>query len=408
MCESPTSSKVVVVSGGAESVSIAVVDALNHANIPFFVFSLVTNSILESIQGCQGIIYVDERKTELDAVADQFARALQSFDVCCEKSENKWIAIPTEDDGLKVLHQARHAGLDQFSFSRSCKLRMGGLDKLELFDFLQKSEAQRHCPEFLLISQPSDVDAVFAALGEDAILKPLMKPWRKNLSPSGLKVLTTNADQPSQTSIQQNLMDHWNRADGWLAQERLFPIEGHERSVCLVRGKHIHSIEVAELAKVPRMGGSAAYVRVTADSILTKIATEIAVELDIKGVCELSFLQDRKGNPKLVELNTRPWLQIDLVEHSGLPITELTVQGLSNSDNYSTPMQMKAMQWIQPERYLIGMIKGDLRPRLHFLKIFIKALITQNATVFSVYSSQIPRIRLRWIRKLLRKATSRS
>lgn len=133
------------------------------------------------------------------------------------------------------------------------------------------------------------------------------------------------------------------------------------------------------------------------------ISRQIAEAIQLKGMCELSFLSDEHGRPRLLELNTRPWLQVDLIEKSGFPIITETLAALRNQ-----PLQEYAgiqdRNWIQPERLFLSLVTGDCGPRLATARKIVPAMNAR--TIYPVYGSALPKIKKKWVLRSLRRAAN--
>lgn len=382
----------VVLSGGAESVSLAIAEAAWVAGVPYGVISLAPKSMLKGLPGC--IQFTQLKNADLDSVG----RASEVlFDVLARMrgtADDMLAVLPTEDDGLRLLNtlQPRLGGIAEFPRMR--RLRFGGLDKGELFESLRLAGLSHLIAPTLRLTRPEDVVAASEQLGVDLIVKPIHKPWRSSWGPSGLKVLSLHASKQGIRQLEQRLGSLWERADGWIAQQRLHPLSGGERSSCVVRSDILRGCEVIERRKHPVMGGSAVWVQSRRQLLLSEATAAITDALDLRGMCELSFLRDDAGHPRLLELNTRPWLQLLLVERSGYPIVIETMKALKGESLDPGASISIERDWIQPERALLSLF-GVGRCRLQFFRDLIGVM--SRRPVLDVYSCRLPGARRRWI-----------
>src|SRR5690606_30642145 len=115
-----------------------------------------------------------------------------------------------------------------------------------------------------------DVAECVSEWGHQIVLKPTHKPWARNLG-GGAK-LYRHAEL-SRVAVREEIEADLDAGRTWLAQPVLQPIEGFERSACVVRGGGILYAEVAEVLKFPARGGSACWVRTQPGSTLLRDAT---------------------------------------------------------------------------------------------------------------------------------------
>lgn len=396
-----TESHAIVLSGGSEAVSVALIERLLSLQIACSVISLVPDSLLRDLPELRSFRYLDVATVGVDDACDRLHDALQ---IARQGFPGSPVVFPTEDDGLLLLSHLHARGHQDYLFSRGNALRMGGLDKAELFAHLQRAGLSRLLAPTRRLDSPDDIATLAAEFGQDLVLKPIHKPWMRTLDETGGKVITLGAGLPTLADVKRAAERTWANCDGWIAQPRLRPIRQAERSVCMVRSFDAsHGCQVVERIKYPRMGGSAAWVSTSTDQDLLPHARAIAKAIDLRGVCEMSFLEDDDGIPKLLELNCRPWLQFELVEAAGFPLTDWTLQALAGR---SLPTDeappAKQCHWIQPERVLLSLLRGDT-PRGRILRALMTE--TRGRIVVPVYGSRLPKVKRRWLLRNLRKLT---
>lgn len=396
---------VVILSGGAETVSIALAAALNRLERAYSVLSLNPTSLLEGAAGCVHYESVWSEGQSFDGTRQSLIERLTLLGA---GQSAPVLVFPTEDDGLSLLNSARDALAKIARFSRGRALDSGGLDKNELFRVLKKKSLDILIPQSVELRAPEELPKILNALAGMAIIKPAHKPWKKTIDSIGSKVFDSQAHlDPSgdPSRLMEVLRTHWSLSSAWIVQEKLYPFEDGERSACVVRNHSFEGIQVVEQLKFPRHGGSAVVVKSSLDRDLMPIAERIAEAIDLQGMAEMSFLQDHSGRPRLIELNTRPWLQIELVEASGFPIVEKTLQALIEEPTLSRKHTIKARQWVHLELLLRGWAYGDFGHRLK--AIWQVLCLFERWPILAVYSTKLPGIRWRWLKrnaiKLLRK-----
>lgn len=388
----------VVLSGGAETTAVAVVEASLAAGLRPAVLAVESDSLLRDLDGVPWFaVLAGSTREEL---ADSLVDALSGLDI-----SQPTIVLPTEDDGLSILHAAAPRLAPTVRFSRAKALRSGGLDKAELFEALAAAALDDAIAPTLLLSRPEDFISAVEQLGTDCIVKPAFKPWRAALGPDGLKVISRRGHE-ADAAVVERIRAVWTLCPRWIAQARLNTFDGAERSAAVVRGGgRIVGCEVRERLKHPRMGGTAVWVESRPETDLLDVAARIADAIDLEGICELSFLGGPDGSPRLLELNTRPWLQVELVERSGFPIISETVCALRDAHLPVTAAQIVPHHWMQPERWLLALLRGDRRAALGNLRSILR--VPRSRRIWSIWSSELPGMRTRWLRKVVGSAWRR-
>lgn len=386
--------RLVILSGGAESVALAVAEAAWRSRTPYAVISLVPHSVLEGLDGCVAYRTIWSPGFTPALAAERLCETIIAM--AGPSAGGMLHVFPTEDDGLRVLHACRSRLTDVAVFSRSRALELGGLDKAELFQALQNAGLESHLAPTLPLDSLANLDHVLDRLGHDAVIKPAYKPWQSSLGASGLKVISASGDNSDRHELRARLYAAWHLSDRWIAQARLGPLRGYERSACVVRSDGVvRGCEVVERLKHPQMGGSAVLVSTSRSRALMPIAQAIAEAIDLQGICEMTFLADDRGEPRLLELNTRPWLQLELLERSGYPIVRETMCALAGVPLEADFAVTDTRDWIQIERLLLALLSCRSLQRLRailnaFTKLFRRPIV-------AVWSSELPGVRRRWL-----------
>lgn len=384
---------ILVVSGGAESVSVSVADWARSAGERVSVYSLVERSLLDGLPAVESVRYAPagERGVVLADLA-VWIRALRSH------SDAAVIGVPTEDDSLGLLLElAELLGDDVLACSRCRALPGGGLDKASLFSLLQAKGLEDVIAPTITIRSEYDLPGAMAVLGDDMILKPTSKPWAATLE-SGAKIHSGD-ELVSTTSASERGRDF---ASGrpWVAQRRLAPLRGGERSACVVRDCHgtVLYAEVVEWLKYPARGGSACIVETQPGEQGLREATLAILEaLDAVGIVELSFLADADGRPRLLELNVRPWLQIDLLQAAGFDLLGAARVAVTGGAIGAREITLRRRTWISLERLLLKLASGD---GARWQTLGRMAHTIRQRPVLSTWSASLPGLRLRWLRRL--------
>lgn len=386
---------IIVVSGGAETVSASIIEWAVRQGRRVLVYALASPSLVEGLEGCE-VTYAPSRGRR--DVLKHFADWVESF----AREASSLVAFPTEDDSLGLLVDALQCLDGALMLSRCRALASGGLSKAEVFAFLERRGLQRYIAETRVIMSEYDLLRAADHLGDEMILKPAVKPWGRNLA-GGAKVFH-DLNEPGADA---ELRSDWSAGRPWLAQRRLRPLKGGERSACVVRTAEgqIRYAEVLEREKYPSRGGSACWVETQPDSTLLREAAVAIVEaLDAVGVVELSFLADDVGNPRLLELNARPWLQVELLLLAGFDVLSDAELAVAGHPIQHEVVAVDSRSWISMERMLLKLIRGDGAGRRHTISQLRLAL--QGSPHVSVWSSSLPGLRSRWMYRSIRHSIS--
>jgi hypothetical protein len=395
-----------IVSGGSEIVGLALAEAAKMAGKRYVVLSLVANSILRDTPECAGIVDLSHLLHNWDALREKFIGTLSKLS---NLAACRLPIFPTEDGGLRLLNECRDEVLKYGEFSRARALRMGGLDKAEIIEFASTKWGGTCVSTSIVLDDPTQAPAAIERLGLDAVFKPALKPIHMDLSPlgnSGTKIVTRQHHSESINSIVTRLSNAWAISERWIAQPRFNTGPNRERSVCAVRDlyDHIQARQVIEKAKYPSTGGTAYWVCLDEHEDLLPSATRIMDAFEIIGICELSYLPDAQGVAHLIEFNTRPWLQIGLVERSGFPIVASSIAALNGSKIDRTTTGDEYFQWMQLERFLAALVNGECSARRAME--FVNGLTKKNTTVAG-FGSSLPGIRWRLLARFIQKLHNR-
>lgn len=114
----------------------------------------------------------------------------------------------------------------------------------------------------------------------------------------------------------------------------------------------------------PMHFGTATYSRNTYDPALIPLAEKLLGKLKFSGVCEIEFLFDPRDNKyKLIEVNSRTWLWVDMAIKSGINYPIMVYNYLNNIDMNYPCASDKSFEWIHYltdiPYSLLGIVKGD-------------------------------------------------
>lgn len=384
---------VVILSGGQEVVSIAIAEALVAAGVPYRVIALRPNSLLRGLPGCMGVADFSRFSSCPDAMRERLVNELAD---CSARAGKRVVVFATEDGGLRCMNEFVKDVLTYAEFSRARALGMGGLDKAELFQALSSSDASDIVPRTVVLDDVEQVPDAMDALGVDAIFKPALKPWDMDLGLMSGKVVGKGAEDEDFASVVRRIRKAWPLSSRWVAQERLSMFEDGERGSWLVgNGVDYEGISFVERWKHPRQGGTACLVDAYSATAETKDpAVRILSAIDFVGLAEVPFLVGKDGRPKLLEINTRAWLQVGLAEACGFNVVTGSISALE-TQSCPSPVDAIPRSWVHVERAILAILGGSTAGR--FRSALELMATVRGDSVIAAYSCRLPHVRRRWL-----------
>lgn len=381
----------VIVSSGAEVLSSYLVEwAFKSKYDNLTIIALNKKSILDDMGFT--VHHIDD--VERDHALDQLIKKL---DEIAKKNDSPVISLASDDDSHGLLIDAKKILGGKINISACRALENGGLSKAEVFSYLKNIGLSHMAAKTIIVNNEAELDELHQHFEGEFIIKPDQKPWKKNLQ-CGIKILQHTEINQNREEIKTSLKS----GTPWVAQEKLRPFPDGERGVWVVRnslgsviGEHVEPI------KYPAAGGSGTWVKSTpTTSQISPIATQIADTLDLHGLGEISFLLDANAQPKMLEINSRPWLQTELIEKAGYEIVQAGIAAINE-----TPLPPKTdyhqADWLHLERMLLAILKNDGLGSLENTKSLFKAL--RQKPRLAVWSNTLPSIRARYINMIFSK-----
>lgn len=392
---------VVILSGGSEIVAAALVEELVEAGLDLAVISLVGKSILRNA-------VPDMRYAELEWPAVSLERAAREIrDLLVGWGASADAPSPifaTEDGGLRLLLGQRDVLGEVGVFGGARSLGLGGLDKAELFNWLQVHGCADLSAPTVVVESIGEVSAAIAALGGDCVIKPSLKPLSMRLTGMSAKAFMSAA-YPDQRSLLEALSRAWDLSRYWVIQTRLTTPATGEAVFWGARDAQggLVGMTAVEHWKNPRSGGTGCWVRShnTLSTAIRPLAERILEALDFVGICEIEFLLDVRGDWRLLEINPRPWLQVGLARAAGAPLARQAVRILGGGQ--VEPIEPRdGISWVNPERLVLAALSGEQGARGRALRTALGAW--RGADSVAIYGSTLPCIKRRWLARMATKA----
>ncbi len=392
--------RALILSGGSEIAAAALADEFSEKGIPFSIVALGNNSLFKT--GRMDITF-HELPWPYDTPEDTIHAIKRILQCGGATPENPWIIFPTEDGGLRLLLEYGHGLSGLGRFSRAMSLTSGGLDKAELFVHLLANNCEDIIAQTRTASSPDDILSAIDDLGGDCVIKPALKPLSMRLVGMKSKAFFSS-DYTTKKELLADIKKSWTISREWIVQTRLAtPSEG-EAVYWAVRDARgiVHGIAARERWKHPRAGGTGCWV--TTDGTLANelhpLAERILSALDFQGLCELEFLLDSEGHWRLLEVNPRPWLQVGLAHKAGACLATQAAFILAGRE--TGPVEARpGVSWLNIERLLLCAFSKDYGAVPSAMKTAFHAW--RQADTLAIYSSRIPGIKYRWVRRMIGK-----
>lgn len=389
--------RAVLLTGGSEIIATSLFEELAQEGIPLAVISLGINSLLRDASPECLYARIEWPPKNAELTAHLLGNQLRDWGA---SGNDPWCILPTEDGGLRLLMENRKELSEFCVFSHARNLRMGGLDKSELFAFLAGNGCADVIPETIAVETPDQALQEVLKMGGDCIIKPSLKPYSMDLSALGAKAIATR-DHQERASLEFALRRAWPTAAEWIVQERLDTPEPGELVFWALRDVqgNVSGVSAVERWKYPRVGGSGCWVE-TIDDVDNELfgkAERVLHSIDYFGLCEIPFLKDPQGRLRILELNPRPWLQVGLPAAAGYPMGVDLVRVLGGNAAINTPTRSRTT-WVNVERMLAAALSGQQGRRLEAILLAMKSILTAHTV--AIYSTRLRRVRLRWLTRM--------
>lgn len=396
--------RVVILTGGSEIVATALVEAFFKASVPIAIVSLVHRSILQNVTPDTPYSELVWPPASSQEAMNQLTVLLSSWGAC---PEDRWPIFPTEDGGLRLLLEHKNLVASFGVFGQAHALKLGGLDKAELFTWLKQNGCADIISPTHVVKSIAEAKEAVERLGGKCVIKPSLKPLSMQLTGMPAKAFMTS-DYSDQERLEQALLAAWSISDQWIVQPHLkTPVIG-EAVFWAVRDQQggMIGIGAVECWKHPKDGGTGCWVMTSNYLIesLHPIVLQILELIDFIGLCELEFLVSNHGEWQLVELNPRPWLQVGLAHTAGAPL-ELIAADVLRGQPVQPVFPRDQVSWVNLERLLIAAWSGEQGPRWSTIRQAFH--IWRNAETVAIYDSPLPHVRTRWLKSLTGKVWRR-
>jgi len=397
---------VVILSGGMELSSVALFEEFKENRIPTIVISLVNDSLLKT--------YVSkECYFELDWPPKAESKAIESIMNFIIKLKYKypcktpWPIFATEDAGLRLLMSNLNKLSHLLIFSHATKIKMSGLDKSEFFTFLNDMNLSNIIVDTITVKSSDDAIQKYykhnSITNKKYIFKPSLKHYSMSQKGMKSKVISTELFD-TKSKLESALKNSFDISNEWIMQPKQNAPKSGELVWWGIRDQvgNCDGIVARALLKHPKMGGTGCVVELLNEDILelSAKAKMILDAIDFTGLVEIEFIPDRHGVWRVLEINPRPWLQISATSTSNIRIVTMAYNILKGEKLKSISVRENHI-WVNIERLFVGAISGSFGNRT--LALINSILILIRSDDRAIYSSKLPRIKFKWLKKLLKK-----
>ena len=390
----------VIFSGGQEIVSLAILEELASYNVPLIVFALGRHSFLRGLQPVKGYCRLDWPPVSVETTLNQIITFLHNLGAA---AQDRWPVYATEDTSLRFVIENR-TRLDEFlCISNSSLLDSGGLDKAELFTYLNKNQEIANCiAPTAVLEHPEDFILARERIGADLVVKPALKPLSGDLNIEGGAKIFIPSPNESERDVLNTLRRAWPISTKWIAQKRL---KYHPKGEPVWWGVRLESGDTIGATAVdyrfyPQNGGTAFWVGMEKIDGIEDAAVNILEAAGLTGIFEVEFLLDDDQAWKMIEINPRPWLQVALSARAGLPLVYYDYCDRLNLDLPTVRAAKQNTTWVNVERLFLSAFSKDYASRRKDLAGALRIL--RKADCVAVYDSPFHLVKIRYLSRMVR------
>lgn len=149
--------------------------------------------------------------------------------------------------------------------------------------------------------------------------------------------------------------------------QELLPLKDNKTvsfAAFVLEGNIVSAWAGVKIREHPLHFGTSTYSQSISSTPFYLLAERLLRELNYNGICEIEFLQDpRDGQYKLIEINARTWLWVDLARMCGVDFALYAynfVNGIENDYSVSYGLNKEWMHYLTDIPFsILGMLKGE-------------------------------------------------
>jgi predicted ATP-grasp superfamily ATP-dependent carboligase len=295
-----------------------------------------------------------------DFLKDEFANFL--INIAEKEKLRDWVLIPSNDHAVYTI--SKHKKKLQQYF----KVITPGLDIInKIYDKLQLIELGKKLNIPVPVTQ--SLKSTDEQLSEQLIF-PVITKGRNGLSfYQSISKKALLADDEKQLRKQLKQIKNNYFIDGSFTQE-LIPFKGNNKTISFTAFCENGEIKAhwsgEKLREHPIQFGTATFTKSTYVKECHEQSIPLLRELKYTGVCEVEYLQDpRDGEYKLIEINPRTWLWVELAKACGVNYAKMIYNHVNGIPNHYPEIYDTGKYWINPFSdtvfALLAMVKGRLK-----------------------------------------------
>ena len=360
MTNNNSSKGAIIIEGHVQGLSN--IRSLGEAGIPAFVVD-TENCIARYSQYCQKFFQSP------DFIKDEFADFL--IDLAIQENIRDWVLIPSNDHAVYTISKHKEK-LEKYYKIITPELDIIDLiyDKTKLINLARENTIP--VPETLTYHSTEEALANIENF-------PVLIKGRNGLTfykKVGKKAFVAN-DQEELKNHLSLIRDKYDLSKTFT--QELIPHNGENKTISFTAFCEKGEIKThwtgVKLREHPIQFGTATFSQNTHIAECYRHSRKILKSLQYTGVCEIEYLKDPRTNDyKLIEINPRTWLWVELAKASGVDYAKLIYNYMHNNLMEYPVATKETKYWINPLSdfpfSLIGMIRGHIKIRTYLSYLF--------------------------------------
>lgn len=337
--------------------------SLGEAGVPVFVIDK-TDCIARYSKYCKKFFICP------DFVLDEFVDFLIELGV--NEEIKGWILIPSNDHAVYTIskHKVKLEKYFKILIPDLCVIK-------QMYDKTKLIEAAKQ------VNIPIPKTQLFTSIDEELncnLNYPVITKGRNGLSfykAIGKKVLLAKNNQELRKQLA--IINERFSIDGTFTQE-LIPFNGNNYTISFtafcVDGQIKAHWSGVKLREHPFRFGTATFAKSINNPLCYQVSVPLLEKLRYTGVCEVEYIQDpRDGQLKLIEINPRTWLWVELAKQCGVDYAKIVYDFIITKEVPEIKIDSITRYWYNPVTdtiySIINIFKGKLSP-LTYIKSIIK------------------------------------
>ncbi len=327
--------------------------SLGEAGIPVYVVDK-TDCIARHSKYCKKFI------KSPDFIKDEFADFL--IDLAEKENIRDWVLIPSNDHGVYTISKHKERLKKYYKvITPGLKIIDNIYDKVKLIEIAKK------------INIPVPETQAFKNVDEpikNGLEFPVITKGRNGLSfYQSIRRKAFLADDEAQLRKQLQRINNNYFMEGSFTQE-LIPYNGNNKTISFTAFCENGEIKThwsgIKLREHPIQFGTATFTKSTYVKACHEQSIPLLRELNYTGVCEVEYIKDpRNGEYKLIEINPRTWLWVELAKACGIDYAKMIYNYANGLKNHFPNTYDTNRYWINPfsdtAYALPAILKGNLK-----------------------------------------------